>query len=141
MSNIFLSTAIIQLAQERAGCLDEEGEVIEDCDGKAYGFSPASFVSNIAVIAGVLSALFMPLIGAMVDYTEYRRAVGAGSALVMVLIQIVQIGTVAKTWLIMAFLQAFSGFLYQAQILGSFAYLPDMSYIVGEEAMTRCKNE
>eukprot|EP00934_Nitzschia_sp_Nitz4_P006401 Nitzschia sp. Nitz4//scaffold155_size52807//30637//32354//NITZ4_006801-RA/size52807-augustus-gene-0.54-mRNA-1//-1//CDS//3329537384//6391//frame0 len=137
MSNIFLSSAFIYLAQERAGCLDEEGEVIDDCDGEAYGFKPASFVTNIAVISGVLSAFFMPFIGAMVDYTHYRRAVGAGACFVMVLIQGIQIWLTQKTWLAMAVLQAISGFLYQCEILAAFAYLPDMSYIIGEETMTR----
>lgn len=139
MSNIFLSTSFVYLAQEQAGCLDEDKEVIEDCNGKAYGFQPASFISNIAVISSVLSALFMPLIGAMVDYTEHRKTLGIFVSTFMILIQIVQIGTVSKTWLPMAILQAFSGFLYQALVLSVYAYLPDMSYQLGEEIMTKCK--
>lgn len=139
MSNIFLSTSFIYLAQKQAGCLDQDLEVIENCVGKAYGFKPASIVSNIAVIAGVTSALFMPFIGAMVDYTPHRKNVGIFTAVAMILIQTVQIGTVSKTWLYMAFLQAFAAFLYQAQILAVYAYLPDMSYFIGEEIMTKCK--
>ena len=74
MSNIFLSASIVYLAREEAGCINDEGEFIEDCDGKAFGFQPASFVSNIAVIASVLTALFMPVMGAMVDYTSHRNS-------------------------------------------------------------------
>ena len=138
MSNVFLSTSFIYLANEEAGCLDEDDEVIEDCDGKAYGFEPAIIVTNIAVIAGVLSALFMPFIGAMVDYTPHRKTVGIVSAVCILLIQTAQIGTVSNTWLIMAFLQALAGFLFQAQVLSIYAYLPDMSYMLGEETMTKC---
>jgi hypothetical protein len=137
MSNIFLSSSFIYLASEQAGCVDEEGNVMEDCDEKVYGFKPASFVTNIAVISGVLSALFMPLVGAMIDYTPYRKAAGVGSAVVLVMIQAAQIGTVSATWLAMAVLQALAGFLYQVQVLAVYAYLPDMAYILGEETMTK----
>jgi MFS-type transporter involved in bile tolerance (Atg22 family) len=139
MSNIFLSSSFIYLASEQAGCLDEEGDVIEDCNEEVYGFKPASFVTNIAVISGVLSALFMPLVGAMIDYTPYRKAVGVGSAVVLVMIQAAQIGTVSATWLAMAVLQALAGFLFQVQVLAVYAYLPDMAYILGEETMTKSK--
>ena len=142
MSNIFLSTAFLYLASEQAGCVDEVSrDVIDDCDGKAYGFKPASFVSTIAVVAGLLSALFMPVIGAMVDYTSHRRTVGIVSAILMVLIQIVQIYTTSDTWLVMALLQAIAGFLYQVQVLAVYAYLPDIAKVVGESIMTNfsCK--
>ena len=139
MSNIFLATSFVYLAEEEAGCLDEEGEVIDDCDGEAYGFQPATFVSNIAVISSVLAALFMPVIGAMVDYTNHRKTVGMVASALMILIQVIQIGTVSKTWLPMAILQAISGFLYQALVLSVYAYLPDMSYQVDEATMTQCE--
>ena len=138
MSNIFLSTSFIYLASQEAGCLDEEtDEVIDDCDGKVYGFKPASFVSNIAVISGVLAALFMPLIGAIIDYTPHRKATGIWSAVLIFGIQAAQIGTVLSTWFAMAVLQAIAGFLYQIQVLAVYAYLPEMASIVGEKTMTK----
>ena len=139
MSNIFLTTSFVYLAQEEAGCVDEEGDVIDDCDGEAYGFQPATFVSNIAVISSVLAALFMPVIGAMVDYTKHRKTVGMVASGLMILIQVIQIGTVSKTWLPMAILQAISGFLYQALILSVYAYLPDLSYQIDEATLTKCE--
>jgi hypothetical protein len=138
MSNIFLASSFIFLASEQAGCLnEEEDEVLDDCDERVYGFKPSSFISNIAIISGVLSALFMPLFGAMIDYTSHRRTVGAVSALCVMLIQAAQIGTVSATWLVMALLQALSGFLYQIQVLAAYAFLPEISRIVGEEKMTK----
>ena len=139
MSNIFLSASFVYLAREEAGCIDEEGEFIEDCNGKAFGFQPASFVSNIAVVASFLTALFMPVIGAMVDYTPHRKRVGVITSALMILIQVIQIGTVSETWLPMALLQAIAAFLYEALILSTFAYLPEMSYRVDEATMTQCE--
>ena len=137
MSNIFLATAFIFLASEEAGCLTESGdEVLDDCDEKVYGSSPAALIANIAVISGVLSALFMPMAGAMIDYTSHRRLVGIGSALFMIAVQVAQIGTNSKTWFPMAILQAVSGFLYQVQVMACYAYLPEISREVGESKMT-----
>lgn len=91
MSNIFLSTSLIYLATEEAGCIDENGVAIPDCDNTVRGFQPASLIANIAVISGLLSAFFMPFIGAIVDYTPYRRAMGIIAALIMILVQGVQV--------------------------------------------------
>jgi MFS family permease len=138
MSNIFLSTSILFLASEEAGCLNEEGdEILDSCDGQVHGFHPASFVSNIAVVSGLLSALFMPVFGAMIDYTDHRRAVGAISACFMMLIQATQIGTVSATWLSMTILQAVAGSLFHIQLLAEMAYLPDIARLVGQGTMTK----
>jgi len=139
MSNIYLSTSFVYLAQERAGCIDEENEVIEDCDGRAYGFKPATFVSNIAVITSVLSVFFMPVIGAIVDYTKHRRNVGIAASALIILIQVIQIGTVQKTWLAMTILQAISGFLYQVLVMSIYAYLPDLADRVGVNTIAECE--
>ena len=140
MSNIFLSTAFIYLASEEAGCLTPSGdEVLDSCDEEVYGFKPSSFVTNIAVISGVLSALFMPFFGAMVDSTKHRKTVGVISALLMMMVQAAQIGIVSQTWFAFAILQAVAGFMYQVQVLAVYAYLPDMARVVGQERMTDCK--
>lgn len=137
MSNIFLSTSLIFLASQEAGCLNEKGdEVLDDCGETVYGFKPVSLISNIAIVSGLLSALLMPIAGAMIDCTPYRRHVGVGIAAFMVLIQGVQMGTVSSTWFAMAILKAVVGFLYQVQVLAVYAYLPDIATIVGQELMT-----
>jgi len=146
MSNIFLTTAFIYLASEQAGCLEVDPEsddddalvVVEDCPNTVYGFKPVSLISSIAVISGLLAAFFMPLAGAMIDYTPHRRLVGIISACVMVAIQAVQAGTVQATWFSMAILQAIIGFVYQMQVLSVYAYLPEMARDVGEERTRNC---
>jgi MFS-type transporter involved in bile tolerance (Atg22 family) len=137
MSNIFLSTSLIYLASEEAGCIDDQGIVIEDCNNKTHGFQPPSLIANIAVISGLLSAFLMPVIGAIVDYTPHRRATGIAAALFLVLIQGVQIGTVSATWFPMLILQAIAGFIYQVEVLATYAYLPEIARAVGEKIMTR----
>jgi MFS-type transporter involved in bile tolerance (Atg22 family) len=139
MSNIFLSTSLIYLANDDAGCLDDEDEVIDNCDARVYGQSPAALVANIAVFSGLLSALLMPLVGAMVDYTPHRRNIGVWVAALIILIQAVQIATLPATWFAMAILQGIAGFLYQMQVLATYAYLPDIAREVGATIMVSCE--
>lgn len=125
MSNVFLSTALIYLASEEVGCVVKNAageEVVADsCDKRVYGaFRPAALVTNIAAISGVMSALFMPIIGALIDYTPHRWNVGVWSAVLITLVQVVQCFTYAKTWFPMAILQAITGFFYQVQSKNSF---------------------
>lgn len=81
MANVFLSSSLIFLASKEAGCVDVEmDEIIADCDNTIRGFSPAAIVTNIAIVTGLLGAFFIPVIGAIIDYTEYRLAVGIFTA-------------------------------------------------------------
>ena len=119
MSNIFLSTALIYLASEEVGCVEEvDGQMkaTENCDEKVFGvFRPAALITNIATVSGLLSALFMPVAGAIIDYTSHRKTTGVVSAQILTLIQIVQIGTSSSNWFAMAILQVFMGVAYHVQ--------------------------
>jgi MFS-type transporter involved in bile tolerance (Atg22 family) len=138
MSNIFLSSSFIYLASEEAGCIDAEGLVTDECNVKVRGQRPGALVANIAVISGLLSAFLMPISGAILDYTPYRRQVGILAALLITLIQAIQIGTLPETWFPMSILQAISGFIYQVEVLATYAYLPDVYRAVGQTVMTKC---
>ena len=93
MSNIFLFQSLLKLASDAAGCVD--GGV---CNNTIYGLRPSSWVSNIQTFTSIGAALTMPLFGAIVDFTKYRRACGIATAAIMTTIQAVQIYTVASTW-------------------------------------------
>ena len=97
MSNVFLASALIFLAKREIGC--EEDEV--EC-GKVYGMKPSSLITTIGTVSGILSAFFMPFIGAIIDYTSKRWECGAIATTLFILIQAIQIGTVQKTWFAMA---------------------------------------
>ena len=136
MSNVFLSSSLIYLASLEAGCVDlETEELIDDCDGKAKGFKPTSLITNISVVSGLLAAFFVPVLGAVIDYTRYRRHVGIITAVLVTIIQGLQIATVEETWFVMACLQAVVGFLFFVQIMATFAYLPEMARNVGGSTM------
>ena len=133
MSNVFLSGALIYLAEQSAGCIDmEDGET---CLEKVYGFRPSSLITIIGTISGLMSAFLLPIIGAVVDYTEHRRRLGAVSAFMLITIQVIQIGSMKQTWFFMAILQAINGFIYQALTLAAYAYLPEVNEAVGESKM------
>lgn len=143
MSNIFLSTALIYLASESVGCVEEDSDgvmvIVEDCDERAYGvFRPSALITNVAVIAGFLSSTLMPLAGAIVDYTDYRWHVGVVSAIALIVLQACQIGTNSATWFYMSIGQAFAWFFFDVQFLATYAYLPSITGQVTERAMTKC---
>jgi len=136
MSNIFMSTSLLWLAKNEAGCFEDPDTIGGECHKSIYGMKAESFVTNIATIAAVLAALFMPICGAIVDYTPHRKLVGIVTAIVLIVIQAVQIGTTEKTWFAMGLLQAIAAFIYQLQVVVVFAYMPDIAREVGELTMT-----
>lgn len=139
MSNIFLSVAFVRLASEAAGCTVEADGTLLPCDERIYGFKPSSLITNIATLAGIISAFCIPIIGAIIDFTPHRRLVGIASATLLTAVQAIQIGTGARTWFPMAVLQAINSFLYLVQAMATYAYLPTVSISKGvsEQRMTK----
>lgn len=109
--------------------------MVEGCDAEVFGFWPSSLVASIAIVSGILSACFMPLIGAIIDYTPHRKTVGVSSALLICLLQFSMIWTNSNTWFAMLILQAINGFIFQVQFLSTLSYYPDIAYIVGQKRM------
>lgn len=144
MCNIFLGASLLYLASEAADCLELEDPdsdddtmiPMSDCPNKVHGFTPNALVTNIAVISGLLSAFFMPVFGAILDYTTHRRTIGMVTSAIICIIQLVQIATFESTWFIMAILQAFVAFVFQIQVMVAYAYLPYMARKVDETSMT-----
>ena len=142
MSNAFLSTALILLASEEVGCVVEGAdgniEALPDCHQRVYGsFRPAALISNMAVVTGVLSAIFMPLAGAVVDFTSHRWTTGVIAATAMIIVQVIQIGINSNTWFAVAILQALQGCLFQIHTLTFKSYLSTISQTVSERTMIK----
>lgn len=133
-SNFFLAISLLTLAKKQIGCYFDDDTVESEC-GKVYGFKPSSLLTNIGVVAGVLTALFLPFIGAIVDCTTHRRTVGYISATILLTIQTIQIGTVQSTWFPMIILQSINGFMYFVQTLAAFSYYPEIAREVGVKKM------
>ena len=71
----FLSTALITLAKQAAGCPTEPepgSTSIPPCDKRVYGIRPSSLLTTYTIVVGIVSASLMPLMGAIVDYTRHR---------------------------------------------------------------------
>ncbi len=117
---------MIFLASQEVGCVDEE-EIILDCDERVHGFAPSSLVTNIATLAALSAAFFLPVIGAVIDYTPYRQQIGKCVAIALVLFQAVLIATLPSTWFVMSILQAGAIALYQIHYAIASAYLPDIA--------------
>ena len=131
MANVFLASALLFLAKREIGCEEEEVKC-----GKIYGMKPSSLITVIGTLSGLLSAFFLPFIGAIIDYTSKRWECGATAAALFILIQTIQVGTVQKTWFAMAILQAFNGFFFQINSLCIFAYLPEIGAVTEREKFT-----
>ena len=138
MSNVFMSISLLWLVKNAVGCYDETTQsMIPECDKEIHGMKADSLITNIATLGAVLSALFMPICGAIVDYTPYRKQVGVGTALLLIVIQAVQIFTIQSTWFAMGILQAVAGAVFQLQLLVAFAYYPEIRRTAGEVKMNK----
>jgi hypothetical protein len=93
MSNVYLANSLIHLACKQGGGFEGENERCTNYNVTVYGMKPGALISNIAVIASVLSALLMPFFGAIIDFTPHRRMVGVGTAIGLGAISAIQIGT------------------------------------------------
>jgi len=89
----------------------------------------------ITFVSGILTALMMPIIGSVLEYTSWRRALGIVSAFLIWIIQTTEIGTNKSTWLFISIIQSISGFLYNVQLLTLSSYLPYIGRKVGEDKM------
>lgn len=132
MASIFLGPALLELATQSVedNCSHHATEAEqESCiqDGRVYGFRPSSVLSNIAVAAGLVGAVFMPVFGALVDHTDYRWRVGAYSAFGLVVVKGLEVMVSSQTWFVVACLQVVSVVLFHMHITTTLAYTSELS--------------
>jgi len=124
---VFVSSDLLRLAKEAAGCVVYEETWEEECIERIYGMRPSSILTNIIVLVGLLSAVIMPLIGSIIDHTQYRRAVGSLSAAFMCLTILLQMLVMENFWLVAAMLQIVVAFSYTVHLCAVYAYLPELT--------------
>jgi MFS-type transporter involved in bile tolerance (Atg22 family) len=123
-SSIFLSTALVKMASKAAGCdLDDNNE----CHERIYGLKPSSMLSIFLMILGAASAILMPIVGALLDSSNYRRAVGAISALVLCVLTFIQTFVSEQNWFPMLLLNVASAITMTVNLCVALAYLPELS--------------
>jgi len=80
----FISPALVNLAKLEAGCeieappeyAEDETYVLPECTGTVHGIKPSSLLTIMSSIVGISSAFIIPIMGAVVDYTDKRRYLG-----------------------------------------------------------------
>jgi UMF1 family MFS transporter len=140
MAFMFLSLAILQLANQQAGCPRNENGSYTNCGNTVYGLQPSSMLALMAMIGGIATSLFMPYAGAVVDYSDRRRGFGKVCATLLVLVNFVQIFIFESTWFAMTILQAVvasAAFMANAMVLWSYVSAPNDHILHGITASGR----
>lgn len=125
MSLAFYASAIVGLAEKKAGC-DRESEE-EVCEGKVYGVRPGAILTLITSIAGFLGSILMPLVGAIVDHTDYRRGIALWSAVAMLVMAGLQMLLSEETLLMCIIFMALGPIAMLVHIVTMFAYLNELT--------------
>ena len=114
----FIGSAMIRFAAAEAG-----GPA-----NKIHGIRASSILTVASLIVGVVAAVTMPLMGAIVDHTRYRKALGSVSALVVVVAVGGQMALTADTWFAVFILEIVGGYFLIMHQVVTMAYLPDLSH-------------
>ena len=127
MSMSYLTVAMQHLANIEVGCTGKgysyghnatmdrvqtevEANVAEiECTGKKWGLSPLSLMSTVLGVGSVTISIVIPVVGALIDFTDRRKSVFLYSWYTFWLTNFVQIGVAQSTWVYMGIIQAFVG--------------------------------
>lgn len=123
-SSIFLSTAFIKIATVTAGC---DVDAVDDCDKRIYGLKPSSMLTITVMIHGIVGAIIMPLVGALIDSSNFRRGVGAISALILSVLTFIQSFLSERIWFPMMMLNLLGAIAMKVNTCVALAYLPELS--------------
>lgn len=135
ITNFYLTSSLIHLACRAAGGFGPDDLKCVNNQLEIYGMKPAALVSNMILISTLLSTFFMPVFGAIIDYTTHRKLAGVMTAGILAVITGIQVATVQQTWFAMLVLQSICLAVYQIQVMITVAYYPEMASEVGERRM------
>jgi len=125
MGSVFLATALLSLAEKDAGC--EDLAAGEECTGRTHGIRPSSLLTLLGAITGFISAILQPIVGAIVDHTQYRRAILICASLTLVANNYIQACVGENTWFFVTILQGLGPLTFMSQSVVLFAYIPDIT--------------
>ena len=151
MSSLFLGPALLQLANTAAGCTtttaaadtNDDGTIAAAiCTNTIYGFRPSSLLTNIAAVSGVMGCFALPFIGSVMDHTNHRRVIGAGSAYGLVTIKVMEYVGLSSTvqsmipniWFGIAILQIVASVTFYTHLTAAYAYLSELSSVPQEQS-------
>jgi MFS transporter, UMF1 family len=127
----FIGTAILRLATVDAGC-----KSVQTCTNTVRGLRPSSYLAATSAIVSIVGALLMPIAGAVIDHTRYRKHVGVISAILVVTLTGFEmlISQRRNNWFFILIIDSFQSFFLNVHATASLAYLPDLT--INEQVLT-----
>mmetsp|Transcript_28488 Transcript_28488/g.60688 ORF Transcript_28488/g.60688 Transcript_28488/m.60688 type:complete len:581 (+) Transcript_28488:86-1828(+) len=118
----FVGSAMIRMAAAQAG----------GPQNSLYGIKASSVLTVASLIVGITAGVTMPFVGAIVDHTDHRKAMGAVSAFITVLAVAFQLVLSEDTWLFVFILEIIGGYTLIMHQVCTMAYLPDLTHVLSE---------
>ncbi|KAL9186265.1 hypothetical protein ACHAXT_005503 [Thalassiosira profunda] len=119
----FIGSAMIRFAAMEAG----------GANNVVFGNTKASSLLTVAsLIVGVTAGVTMPFVGALVDHTNHRKAMGAVSAVIIVIAVGFQLMLNEDTWFAIFILEIIGGYFLIMHQVCTMAYLPDLTHDLDE---------
>ena len=76
-----------------------------ECTERIYGFRPASWIANIGTIGSIVTACFLPIAGAMIDFSASRKRIGFTAIMMVNVVGAIQVFIGQGNWLPMLLIQ------------------------------------
>ena len=118
----FIASAIVILATEEAGC-PKKGT----CEKTVYGLRPSSLFPVATIAVSLITAVFMPVFGAIVDYSHHRKTVGLVTAILICLFLGLQLMISKDSWFSVYLFECAGGFFVSVHTTITLAYLPELT--------------
>jgi MFS-type transporter involved in bile tolerance (Atg22 family) len=120
----FIGAAVLRLATVDAGCINPG-----DCDNTLKGLKPSSLLTTTSALVGVIAAILMPAVGAVVDHTRHRKLMAVLSGIIVVGMTGIQISISIErnNWFFILVVDAIQSFFLLVHSTAVFAYLPDLT--------------
>lgn len=130
----FIGSAMLRMAAIEAGkCEALTGDALLVCakagqNMSIYGIKASSLLTVATLIVGIFAGITMPFVGAIVDHTNYRKTLGAGSAFITVVSVGLQTMLSQKLWFPCFLLEVIGGYFLIMHQVCVLAYLPDLTH-------------
>ncbi|GFH58915.1 hypothetical protein CTEN210_15391 [Chaetoceros tenuissimus] len=124
---VFLTQAVLDLAKEAGKCNEQNLVQDSECVSRVYNLKPSSLITLYAAVIGFISAIFLPLVGAVIDHTPHRKIIGTATGFLLMACVFGQIFITENNWDVMILIQIFAAIIGWIHTLVAFAYLPELT--------------
>jgi MFS-type transporter involved in bile tolerance (Atg22 family) len=130
----FLATAILRIATQAYVCYqnleldgDVDIDVAAECGTVIKSFDPSSLLTAYAMVIGLIAAIMLPFMGAVVDYTRHRLFVGRFTSVLYTIFIFPLMFLTTKNYLIILACHAIAVFVSWFVVAIQHSYLPDLT--------------